>query len=88
MPDDLGKQIKHIIVERCFLRMHPEEIDDEALLMEALGLDSVQVLEIIVGLEDVFGVTFDDTDFDVENFSNVAAIRDCVRKKMAGEDGP
>lgn len=84
MAEDLEKQIKEMIVERCFLTISPHEIQDEASLMEAVGLDSVQVLEVVVGLEEVFGVTFEDADFDIENFASVSAIAAYVRQADAG----
>jgi acyl carrier protein len=83
MSDKLETRIKQMIVERCFLDIDPEEIDDDDALMEAVGLDSVQLLEVVVGLEEVFGLTFEDTDFDIENFSSVSAIAEHVREKTA-----
>jgi len=82
MSEDLRKQIKEMIVERCFLDMAPDAIQDDASLMEDVGLDSVQILEVVVGLEETFGVTFEDADFDVENFSSVAAIAGYVQDRM------
>jgi acyl carrier protein len=83
MAEDLEPQIKEMIVERCFLSIDPEEIDADAPLMDEIGLDSVQILEVVVGLEDVFGVTVDDADFDIENFSTVRDIADYVREQQA-----
>ena len=84
MTDEVEKAIKDLIVERCFLNIAPEEIGDEDELMEAVGLDSVQILEVVVGLEEKFGVTFEDADFDLDNFRNVAAIARYVRSKTGG----
>ena len=83
MTDEMNRQIKEMIVERCFLDIDPDKIEDDASLMEAVGLDSVQILEVVVGLEEVFGVTFDDADFDIENFSNVNAIAQYVRERQS-----
>mgnify|MGYP005671994465 CR=1 FL=1 len=74
------QKVKQMIVERCFLTIDPQEIDDEAPLMETIGLDSVQILEVVVGCEEVFGVTFDDADFDIENFSTVSKLAALVKK--------
>jgi len=82
MTDEMNRQIKEMIVERCFLDIEPDGIEDDASLMEAVGLDSVQILEVVVGLEEVFGVTFDDADFDIETFSNVNAIAQYVRERQ------
>jgi acyl carrier protein len=83
MSEELEQQIKEMIVERCFLTVKPEEIEDEASLTEAVGLDSVQILEVVVGLEEVFGVAVDDADFDIQNFSTVKAIADYVRERQS-----
>jgi len=79
MSDGIEAQVKEMIVERCFLSVEPSEIDDAADLMESLGLDSVQILEVVVGLEEIFGITFEDADFDLDNFRSVAAISTYVR---------
>ena len=79
----LEQQIKEMIVERCFLTIDPGEIADDADLMEEIGLDSVQVLEVVVGLEDVFGVSVEDADFEIANFSTVESIADYVRERGA-----
>lgn len=83
MDGDVEKQIKEMIVERCFLGIPPDRIADGDDLMEAVGLDSVQILEVVVGLEENFGITFEDSDFDIENFRNVAAIAQYVRSKAS-----
>jgi acyl carrier protein len=80
---DVETQVKEMIVERCFLSIDPQEIGDEDDLIDDVGLDSVQILEIVVGLEDVFGVSFEDADFDIENFRTVEAISDQVREKTS-----
>jgi len=79
---DIEGQIKEMIVERCFLKVAPEDIGDEDDLMESVGLDSVQLLEVVVGLEENFGITFEDEDFSIENFQSVRAIAECVRGKQ------
>ena len=73
--------LKQIIVERLFLSIKPEEIGDEDNLTEDHGIDSVQVLEIVVGLEEEFGISFEDEDFDIKIFKTVKSIADCVRGK-------
>jgi len=79
--------IKKMMVERLFLKMKPEDIGDDTLLMEDLGVDSVSVFEIVVGLEEVFGVTFEDDEFDIQNFRTPRSVADYVRRKLASRDG-
>jgi len=73
--------IKEMIVERLFLKIEPGDIPDEEPLTEALEIDSVQVLEIVVGLEEVYGISFEDEEFDIEIFKTVKSIADFVREK-------
>ena len=60
MSDAVDSQVKELIVERCFLSIAPDEIGDDADLMDEIGLDSIQILEVVVGLEETFPV--DHTD--------------------------
>ncbi|WP_420801903.1 phosphopantetheine-binding protein, partial [Streptococcus mutans] len=53
------KTIKEkVLIERLELEdIEPEEIDDAAPLFgEGLGLDSVEALDVVVGVEEEFGV--------------------------------
>jgi acyl carrier protein len=73
--------IKRMIVERLFLKVKPEGIPDTAPLMKTLGVDSVAVLEMVVGLEEIYGISFEDEEFDIEIFRTVKSIADFVRTK-------
>ena len=54
--DELKSQIKKMIVERLFLSIRPDQIEDDAPLMETYNIDSVALFELVVGLEDDLGV--------------------------------
>ena len=77
--------VKELMVERLFLKIKPEGISDDTLLMETLGVDSVSVFEIVVGLEEVYGISFEDDEFKIETFRTPKSIADYVRRKMAGK---
>jgi acyl carrier protein len=77
--------LKKMMVERLFLKVKPESIPDDAPIMKALGVDSVAVLEIVVGLEEVYGISFEDEEFDIEIFRTVKSIADFVRAKQAAQ---
>ena len=47
------------------------------------GVDSVSLLELVVGIEEEFGVSVEDDDFDVQHFDTVAALASFVREKGA-----
>ena len=75
-------KLKEMIVERLFLNIAPNDIVTEASLIDAYGVDSVCLLELVVGLEEAFGIVLEDGDFDVRNFMSVAALRDFVQARL------
>lgn len=80
--DDLKAQVKQMIVERLFLNVEPADIPDNAPLMETYGIDSVALFELVVGLEDEFGVVMDDVDFQIDTFRTVNSIAEFVSSKQ------
>ena len=69
--------LKELIVERLNLDIEPAAIDDEAPLFaaedgnedEGLALDSVEALEIVVGIEEKWGVVIQDDSVASEFYS-------------------
>ncbi len=54
---ELRRQIKEMLVSKLRLRLTPAEIaDDQPLIGEGLGLDSIDVLEVVAAIEKQFGV--------------------------------
>ena len=80
---ELRKKIKEMIVERLFLDVSPDDIGDDDNLSERFGVDSVNLFEIVVGLEEVFGISLADEELSVEAFSTVAKIAAVVERKLA-----
>lgn len=78
----IENKLKEMIVGRLFLTVAPADIVTEASLIDAYGVDSVCLLELVVGLEEAFGVVVEDGDFDVRNFISVAALRDFVKARL------
>lgn len=79
--DDLKSQLKRMIVERLFLHVNPEDIADDAPLMETYGIDSVALFELVIGLEEDFGVAMEDVDFQIDTFKTVNSIAAFVKEK-------
>ena len=74
----LKQELKEMIVERLFLKCEPGDIKDADDLMEVHNVDSVNVFEIVVGLEEVYGISFEDEEFDIEAFRTVDKIAELV----------
>jgi acyl carrier protein len=81
--NEIKAQLKELIVERLFLNVKAEEIQDDENLMGTYNIDSVQLFEIVVGLEEVFGVSMAEADFSIELFENVNSIADYVKSNLA-----
>jgi len=78
----IESKLKDMIVERLFLQVAPADVQTDASLVTTYGVDSVCLLELVVGLEEAFGIVIEDGDFDVRNFSSVAALRDFVKARL------
>ena len=79
----MKSEIKDLLVERLFLRVQPDDIPDTAPLLETLGIDSVALFELVVGLEDVYGITFEEEEFRLSLFKDVESIASFVEQKQA-----
>lgn len=53
-----------------------EELNEKSELKSDAGLDSLSLVSVIVGLEDRFGVTFDDGDL---NPAELLTVGDLIR---------
>jgi acyl carrier protein len=62
MTDTLRQEIKEAIVRSLRLPMQPDEIQNDVPLFgpDGLGLDSIDVLELVLELERSFGVKITD----------------------------
>jgi len=78
---NLEQTLKELIVERLFLDIAPEEIETEKELSE-YGVDSFLLLELIVALEETFGVKFEQSDIKAEVLKSVKSLADLVRSKQ------
>lgn len=82
MSESVEDRLKHMIVDRLFMRIAPEEIENDKSLIDTYGVDSVSLLELVVGIEEEFGIAVDDEDFSVEHFETVSRLAAFVRSKQ------
>ncbi len=77
---DLKLRVKEMVIERLKLEgMTPDQIEDEAPLFgDGLGLDSIDALELVLGIEQVFGVKIEDEAAGLKAFKSVRALTDFI----------
>jgi acyl carrier protein len=80
----LKERIKTMMVENLMLQVTAGEITDDMPLFGpgGLGLDSVDALQLVVGLDKNFGVKIPDPAAAKEVLQSVNTIADAVQKKM------
>jgi acyl carrier protein len=91
--EELIQDVKQLIVERLKLEeIAVEDIDtDAALFGEGLGLDSIDALELVIGLEKEYGVSIPDAEVGKKVFQSVRTIAQYIvdnqGKAVAAADG-
>ena len=79
---ELASQVKDLIVRRLKLDIDPKTIEDGAPLFgEGLGLDSIDALELVLGLEQEFHIKVEDEEVGVKAFASVDALCDFIDQK-------
>jgi acyl carrier protein len=73
-------ELKQKIIETLnLLDVSPEDIDEKGQLIGGdLGLDSIDVLELVMMLEKDYGVEIDSKELGIKVFASVAALADHV----------
>jgi acyl carrier protein len=83
-PDTLKEEIKRAIVESLRLPIPVEEIEDATSLYgEGLGLDSIDVLELVLEMERRFGVSITDDETGQRVLRSVDTIADFIVAERA-----
>jgi acyl carrier protein len=76
------EDVKKIVIEK--LGVKPEEVTPEARFIDDLGADSLDTVELIMALEEKFGVEVPDED--AETLTTVGKAVEYIEKK-ASEQG-
>ena len=85
MSDVLHSEIKQALVRSLRLPMEPDAIGDSMPLFgEGLGLDSIDVLELVLELERSFGVTIADQDTGFRVLRSVETIAAFIEASRNG----
>lgn len=82
----LEDQIKELIVRQLELKVSPEQIgdNDELFSSKGLGLDSIDSMAIIAGIDEAFDVAMTDDDLLKPDkiFKSVKTLTEFVKSKQ------
>jgi acyl carrier protein len=78
---DVREKVKQVIVEQ--LSVNPEEVTDDASFIEDLGADSLDIVELVMELEEQFGV--DIPDEEAEKILTVGEAIKYIEERAGGE---
>jgi acyl carrier protein len=65
------------------LKTAPEEIGDHANLFDDCGIDSTSLIELVLSLEDQFGVKIVEDELDIEMFQDLTRLAEFIDSKAA-----
>jgi acyl carrier protein len=83
--DAVRADVKQLLATGLRLQVAPEAIaDHEPIFGEALGLDSIDALELVVLVEDRFHVSIPDEEVGRRAFASVDALVDFILAERPG----
>ncbi|MGG4094493.1 acyl carrier protein [Paenibacillus lautus] len=77
--DEIKIKVKDSL--KRLLEIGEQEVTDQEDLNQ-LGMDSMSSVNLVVELEEMFDIVFDDEELLFENFSTVQKITDIVERKL------
>jgi acyl carrier protein len=81
--EELCKYLKKMIIDTLKIEeFTAEEIKDDApLFKEGLGLDSIDALELVVAIENIFNVIIEDEDVGKRAFASVNTLARFIQEE-------
>lgn len=78
------QRLTELLIKRLKLKVTPEQITGDTQLFgpDGLGLDSIDVLELVVGIKKEFGVEIADRRTAEKVFTSVGAIAKFIEEKQ------
>ena len=80
--EEVQSKLKEIVMHR--LNAEEDQIKPEASFVEDLGADSLDIVELIMGIEEEFDIEIPDED--AEKLTTVGEAMEYVKTKLAVED--
>ena len=75
--NDIRAEIKRMLLEL----LNKEDLDEKQELL-SVGLDSLNVIKLIVMLEETFSIRFEDEDLQLKYFHSIDTLSNFVTSKL------
>jgi acyl carrier protein len=73
-----------ILSERLKLTLERDSLrEDVGLLGQGIGIDSIEVLQIVAAIEEQFSLIVDDHELKTDNFSTIGSLVTFIQRKLA-----
>ncbi len=84
MKAEIFQKLKELIITRLKLKIGPDQISEETRFIgtDSLDLDSIDILELVVGIKRDFGVTIRDRKTAEEVFTSVGAVAIYIEERI------
>jgi acyl carrier protein len=80
--EEITARLREIVMDR--LDVEEDQIKPEASFVEDLGADSLDIVELIMGIEEEFDIEIPDED--AEKLTNVGEAMDYIKGKLGVEE--
>ncbi|MFI9380679.1 acyl carrier protein [Kutzneria sp. NPDC052558] len=78
--DEVEDKVRGVLVEVLANGMSIEEVGRDADLVEEYGLDSLQMISFLLGIEDTFDLELDYENLELDHLRSVAQFASYVRQ--------
>jgi len=81
---ELRSRLKRVLVDCLDLDADPAALPDDLSLQDGRthGIDSVEAVALVLGLEQEFGIRILETELDLEQLSTLPGLIELVRGKL------
>ena len=78
----VSENLKKVISEIVKLSINSDKINETTNLLSDLGFDSIQIVQLIVEVEEQFGIEISDDDLDIANLSIYGKLLAMIEEKV------
>lgn len=79
---NVEKKLKELIVQISGCEYPVEKINGGTNLTLELGYDSIKIIELIVGIEEKFGIIIEDEDLDINRLTVYSGLIEMLKRKV------